>query len=113
MVTLILDPRRHNPGYVSSERKGVATQTILFAFIVLIPWAHAQPAGLQWSRATPFGAIPNPRIDTPVAYDPLGRQVGVLQVNVGFPVGVAGNAASVLLTAGEATSQNGVVVSVQ
>jgi uncharacterized protein (TIGR03437 family) len=113
MVTLILDPRRHNPGFVSSDRKGVATQTILLAFIVLIPWAHAQPAGLQWSRATPSGAIPSPRIDALVAYDPLGRQVGVLQVNVRLPVGVAGNPASVLLTVGEATSQKDVVVSVQ
>src|SRR6266404_2904864 len=53
------DPCGRNLGSVSSERKGVVTQTILLAFIIFIPWAHAQPAALQWSRATPSGTIPS------------------------------------------------------
>ena len=53
----------------------MVNQTILLAFIVFIPWAHAQPVALQWSRATPSGTIPSPRIDAPIAYDPAGRQL--------------------------------------
>jgi uncharacterized protein (TIGR03437 family) len=34
--------------------------------------------------------------------------VGVLQINVTLPEGITGNAAGVLLTIGDATSQNGV-----
>jgi uncharacterized protein (TIGR03437 family) len=39
--------------------------------------------------------------------------VGVLQINVRLPEGVTGNAAGVLLTIGDATSQNGVAVAVR
>src|SRR5258708_34877568 len=84
MVTLILDPGVHNLGLLWSERKGVighltgqrqphAVRTIL-PLIVLIPWVHAQSPTLQWSRATPSGTIPSPRVDAPVAYDAVGRQ---------------------------------------
>jgi uncharacterized protein (TIGR03437 family) len=53
----------------------VVNQTILLALLVVIPWAHAQPATLQWSRATTSSTIPSPRIDAPVAYDPAGKQL--------------------------------------
>jgi len=41
------------------------------------------------------------------------QTVGVLQVNVRLPAGVAGNTAGVLLMVGDAMSQKGVVVAVQ
>src|SRR5258707_4799095 len=69
------NPCGRNLGCILSERKGVANQTILLAFIVLIQWADAQPAALQWSRATPSGTIPSSRIDALIAYDPAGRQL--------------------------------------
>jgi Galactose oxidase, central domain len=71
---------------VLSEWKGVAIHftgqhhrntvlTILVASITLTQWAHAQPTALLRSRANPSGVAPSPRIDAPVAYDPLGRQL--------------------------------------
>jgi len=49
--------------------------TIVLAPMVLIQCAHAQPVALQWSRANASGAVPSPRIDAPVAYDPVGRRL--------------------------------------
>ena len=37
--------------------------------------AYAQTGGLGWSRANPSGVIPTPRIDAPIAYDAVGRQL--------------------------------------
>jgi uncharacterized protein (TIGR03437 family) len=48
--------------------------TILVSF-ALIQWLEAQPATLQWSRSNPSGTLPSPRIDAPIAYDPVGRQL--------------------------------------
>jgi uncharacterized protein (TIGR03437 family) len=48
---------------------------LLFAVVCSAPAVHAQPSGLQWSRANPSGAIPSPRIDAPIAYDAIDRQL--------------------------------------
>src|SRR5260370_16846520 len=37
--------------------------------------ARAQTGDLLWSRANPTGAVPSPRIDAPIAYDAIGRQL--------------------------------------
>ncbi len=52
-----------------------APRVLLLALVVLSTWANDQPAIPQWSRATPASAIPSPRVDAPVAYDPVSKQV--------------------------------------
>jgi uncharacterized protein (TIGR03437 family) len=74
-----------NLGAVSDESRDVMThlperlQTAIWAILVasftLIQSVYAQPAALQWSQANSSGTVPSPRIDAPVAYDSVGRQL--------------------------------------
>ena len=50
-------------------------RALLVALVVFAPRAHAQPGTLSWSRANPSGSVPSPRIDAPIAYDSVGRQL--------------------------------------
>jgi uncharacterized protein (TIGR03437 family) len=48
---------------------------LLLAILYSNLGAHAQTSDLLWSRANPTGAVPTPRIDAPIAYDAVGRQL--------------------------------------
>jgi hypothetical protein len=48
---------------------------LLLAILYSNLGAHAQTGDLLWSRANPTGAVPTPRIDAPIAYDAVGRQL--------------------------------------
>ena len=37
--------------------------------------AQAQTGDLRWSRTNPTGDVPSSRIDAPIAYDAVGRQL--------------------------------------
>jgi hypothetical protein len=37
--------------------------------------AQAQTGDLRWPRANPTGDVPSSRIDAPIAYDAVGRQL--------------------------------------
>jgi len=52
-------------------------RVVLLTIAVLAARANDQPASLRWSLATASGAAPSPRIDAPVAYDSVGRQIFV------------------------------------
>ncbi len=51
--------------------QAVLLLAILYSNLV----ARAQTGDLLWSRANPTGAVPSPRIDAPIAYDSVGRQL--------------------------------------
>ena len=50
-------------------------RALLIAILISGIFADAQTSSLQWSQANPSGATPSPRIDAPIAYDPVGRQI--------------------------------------
>ena len=50
-------------------------RALLIAILISGIFADAQTRSLQWSQAIPSGATPSPRIDAPIAYDPVGRQI--------------------------------------
>jgi hypothetical protein len=56
----------------------VAVRAVLLTIIVLAARAHDQPPSFRWSLATPSGVAPSPRIDAPVTYDFVGRQLFML-----------------------------------
>jgi hypothetical protein len=61
--------------FLESVSRHPAARVILLALAALAGWANDQPAALQWSRANAAGAIPSPRIDAPVTYDSVSKQV--------------------------------------
>ena len=50
-------------------------RVLLLAILCSNVGAQAQTSGSVWSRANPSGLIPTPRIDAPIAYDAVGRQL--------------------------------------
>lgn len=62
---------RHN----SSPCKRGPARALLLAIFVSAISAHAQSNLPQWSRANSPGTTPTPRIDAPIAYDAVGRQL--------------------------------------
>jgi uncharacterized protein (TIGR03437 family) len=54
-------------------RRCVAQAVLLLVMVAI--QANAQTGLLRWSRAIPSGAIPSARVDAPIAYDPVGRQL--------------------------------------
>ena len=50
-------------------------RALLIAVLISGTFADAQTSSLHWSQANPSGATPSPRIDAPIAYDPVGRQI--------------------------------------
>ena len=50
-------------------------RTLLIAILISGTLTDAQTKSLKWSQANPSGATPSPRIDAPIAYDPVGRQI--------------------------------------
>jgi uncharacterized protein (TIGR03437 family) len=58
-----------------SVSKRPATRVILLALAAIAGRADDQPAALRWFRPNPAGAIPSPRIDAPVAYDSVSREL--------------------------------------
>jgi uncharacterized protein (TIGR03437 family) len=113
------------PGVVNADGSPNSPDNPAAAGTIVTLFATGQGVTSPQSVTGKAAAAPYPQPVAPVRVSIGGQDaeilfagsapgtVGVLQVNVRLPAGVAGNTASVLLTIGEATSQKGVVVSVQ
>jgi hypothetical protein len=59
------------------KRAQITARVILLALFAVLQLAQAEPPALKWSRANPSGVVPTPRVDAPVAYDSVGRELFV------------------------------------